>query len=705
VGRVSQRRTIQFVRKLLAPDGTFDGIVVVSLDPYDLSRFYDSLEIGQGSIMLMNRDGVILARAPTPDNVIGSVLAPEALTRVANAGATETYRVKSAVDGVERIYSIRRLESYPLTVSVGLAVQDVFAAYERNQRLYLFAGFLLTLAGIAAGYVMLRQQSFILESRQALAATLENMSQGIMMVDAEGNLPVINQRAIALLGLPPALMARNPSFQDIVDWQIANQEFGPADAGDPDIARRLRGGGIADGPHVYERTRPNGVVLEVRTRPLPGRAAVRTFTDVTEQRRNEQALEAAHERAAHAERMQALGQLAGGIAHDFNNILQVVQGGASLIKQRTGDPGSTERLARMIVDATERGTSITRRLLSFARRGELSAEPVEPGPLLDALREVLIHTLGASIKLQVVLRGGLPSLLADKGQLETVLVNLAANARDAMPDGGTLTFAATAETVTEAAIHAADLRPGRYIHLSVSDTGVGMDRETVGRVTEPFFTTKPLGKGTGLGLSMAKGFTEQSGGGLTIDSAPGRGTTIHIWLPTADAAATQQVPLQGPITLSEAVATSDVSAIQAAERTTVADRPAADDPTRRRVLLVDQAAQERAMLASSLRDAGYTVLVADNTAGALRLLDTGAPVDVLVADLGNSESDPLALIRQAQRDHPPLPTVLMTAYAADSTQHAVSGVLSGSFALLRKPVTGAQLADRIGALLAISAPS
>ena len=187
---------------------------------------------------------------------------------------------------------------------------------------------------------------------------------------------------------------------------------------------------------------------------LPDGGIVRTFTDISDRKRNEAALAAAQARAAHAERMQALGQLAGGIAHDFNNILQSVQGGAALIDKRAADPNSVRRFARMILDATERGTSITRRLLAFARRGELRAEPVEPEDLLSGLRDVLSHTLGSGITIEVELAAGLPPLLADKGQLETVLVNLATNARDAMPDGGTLTFAASVEVVEENANHA-----------------------------------------------------------------------------------------------------------------------------------------------------------------------------------------------------------------------------------------------------------
>ena len=233
--------------------------------------------------------------------------------------------------------------------------------------------------------------------------------------------------------------------------------------------------------------------------------------------------------------MQALGQLAGGIAHDFNNVLQAVQGGVTLVAKRAADPASVKKFASEVLGAVERGASITRRLLAFARRGELRAERIDLVGLLDGLRDVLAQALGSPITVRINNDGtSLPAVMADRGQLETVLVNLATNARDAMSDGGTLTFSAVAEEFTAGLIHPAGLEPGQYVRLSVTDTGTGMDQATLARAMEPFFTTKPQDKGTGLGLSMAKGFAEQSGGALAIDSAPDRGTTVTLWLPVAD---------------------------------------------------------------------------------------------------------------------------------------------------------------------------
>lgn len=386
------------------------------------------------------------------------------------------------------------------------------------------------------------------------------------------------------------------------------------------------------------------------------------------------AREAAQQRAAHAERMHALGQIAGGIAHDFNNVLQAVSGGAALIERRPNDADRVLRNARMVLDAAKRGAAITSRLLAFARRGDLRAEPIDARALLVDMAEVLTHTLGGSVVCKVDAPPDLPPLLADRGQLETVLVNLATNARDAMPSGGTLTLAARAESVESNMLHPTGLAAGAYVRIVASDTGVGMERSVLARVTEPFFTTKEPGKGTGLGLAMAKGFAEQSGGSLSIESVEGQGTSISLWLPRANAETAEAAPLKSA--------------------------PRVSDAGRTRVLLVDDDAIVRQVLALSLEDSGYAVLAADSGAAALALLGGNERPDVIVSDLTMPGMDGLELIRTVQERRPGLPAVLLTGYAGDGAALAVGGAISGAFSLLRKPVSGTQLVDRITALLA-----
>ena len=385
------------------------------------------------------------------------------------------------------------------------------------------------------------------------------------------------------------------------------------------------------------------------------------------------AREAAQARAAQAERVQALGQLAGGVAHDFNNVLQAVEGAVLLIERESTGRERTNRLVRLALEATARGASVTRRLLAFGRRGDLRAAAIDTDALLAGLRELLAHTLGAGTEVYVVAEPGLPRILADRGQLETALVNLATNARDAMPNGGALTLRAAAETVqADDQAHPAELAPGRYIRLTVSDTGTGMDAATLLHVGEPFFTTKTMGEGTGLGVAMVKGFAAQSGGGVRIDSSPGQGTSVTLWLPRAE---------------GETVAAGPPHA--------VTPEPAAAA----RLLLVDDERLVRDVLAEQLEDEGFSILTAANGTEALALLDAGEAVDVLVSDLSMPGMDGLALIHAAHHRRPCLPAVLLTGYSGEGIELAVGSNVTGQIALLRKPIRAEDLVDRIHVLL------
>nr|WP_294509053.1 PAS domain S-box protein [uncultured Rhodopila sp.] len=529
--------------------------------------------------------------------------------------------------------------------------------------------------------------------RSRLAEIIEALPIGVGIVDRSGWLTLGNPIMQALTG--PVIPSMDNGRAD--QWIAHHPDGSRVAAEDFPIERALRGETVLPGDEFLHRAadgtetwitvgslplrRENGDVQEVLA-ILQDVDAEKRLKDVQQQtnvrleqrvREEMAAREAAQQRAAHAERLQALGQIAGGIAHDFNNVLQAVAGGAALIERRPSDIDRVLRNARMVADAARRGAAITSRLLAFARRGDLRAESLDAGELLRDMGEVLTHTLGGSVVCKVNVAPDLPPLFADRGQLETVLVNLATNARDAMPSGGTLTLSADAEEVTAAMPNLNGLPPGRYVRIVVADTGSGMDRTVLARVTEPFFTTKETGRGTGLGLAMAKGFVEQSGGGLSIDSTVGQGTSITFWLPQAKAP-----PEPG----SAAPGADDLESGGA------------------RVLLVDDDALVCDVLAASLEDAGYTVQRANSGPAALAALAAGDRVDIIVSDLTMPGMDGLALIRMAQQQRPGLPAVLLTGYAGDGAALAVGGALSGSFSLLRKPVSGLQLADRINALLA-----
>ncbi len=375
------------------------------------------------------------------------------------------------------------------------------------------------------------------------------------------------------------------------------------------------------------------------------------------------AREQAHAQSAHAERMIALGQLAGGIAHDFNNTLQAVAGNAELIERHPDDPDRVGRLAHLVMEAAERGGSISRRLLAFARQDALAPEPVDPAAILTDIRDLLQRTLGASIAVHSTVTPGLPWFLADRRQLETVLLNLASNARDALTSGGDITLSAESEIVTEDD-HRLQLRPGGYIRLSITDNGVGMDKVTLDRADAPFFTTKPRGQGTGLGLSMAKGFAEQSGGGLAITSEVHRGTVVELWLPQTE--------------------------IEAASRPQTA-LPAAGLRAVRHVLMVDDDRPVREVMVHLLRDAGFAVIEAENGADALAYIDSGAPVDAMVTDFQMPGMNGLELIRASQARNPDLPSFLLTGHVGDIETASNQTRSKARFTLLQKPIRPAEL--------------
>ena len=357
-----------------------------------------------------------------------------------------------------------------------------------------------------------------------------------------------------------------------------------------------------------------------------------------------QDLQQTQARLAQAEKLTALGQLAGGIAHDFNNVLQAVQGGARLIENKPNDPDTVRRLARMVVEAAERGSCVSGRLLTFARRGDIRATAVDPVSLLRDMQEILSHTLGAGVAIRVQAPTALPMMFVDKRQLETVLINLAANARDAMDGSGTLTLSAEVDHVetNDGPKIAMGLKPGAYVRIAVRDSGAGMSPEVLAHATEPFFTTKSIGRGTGLGLATARGFVEQSGGAMRIESAPGEGAVVTLWLPLA---AHAEVPR---LSSSETV----VSAVRRTIRVVVAD----DDPF------------VRTLLAEQLTAAGYEVMACPDAAMALALLDAGESFDVMVADLSMPGMDGIALICAARLRRPNIRAILLTGYAAETAE-------------------------------------
>jgi PAS domain S-box-containing protein len=374
----------------------------------------------------------------------------------------------------------------------------------------------------------------------------------------------------------------------------------------------------------------------------------------------------AEEQLAHAQRLESIGQLTGGIAHDFNNLLTVISGNLQMIEDHVADNAALGKSVAAARRATARGAELTRKLLAFSRRQSLSPRAIELKPHLVNLTEMLTRTLGEHIEVVVVVEEGLPPCRADPGQLDNALLNLALNARDAMPKGGKLTIEACLREIEgEHPSFDQDAVPGTYVSIAVTDTGAGMTPEVRDRALEPFYTTKDAGKGSGLGLSMVYGFAKQSGGYLRLYSEPGRGTSVSIYLPSAEPGEV--------ITQREG---------RKAER------------GHECILVVEDDPDVRDLAVGFLNALGYRVLEAGTAAEALNLLGEHREIDLLFSDVvlaGGSDGPELA--RQAQRDRPDLPVLFTTGYARGALSEMDDA--HPTYDLLRKPYTREELALRI----------
>ncbi|HEY0626267.1 MAG TPA: ATP-binding protein [Allosphingosinicella sp.] len=395
-------------------------------------------------------------------------------------------------------------------------------------------------------------------------------------------------------------------------------------------------------------------------------AALLQLNSTLEERVVEEATERqeAQSQLRQAQKMDAIGQLTGGIAHDFNNLLTPILGGLDMLRQRLDGDERAQRTIGMALQATTRASTLVQRLLAFARRQDLQPRPVNVTALLEGMEELVTRSIGAQIAVEVDAPADLPPAQVDPNQLELAILNLAINARDAMPDGGTVRIHGS-HRVLDASTD--DLDPGEYVRICVSDEGVGMDEETLRRATEPFFSTKGLGKGTGLGVSMVHGLAAQSGGALRLTSTPGEGTTAEIWLPVAQTAAEQPAAF-----ISRPILAHDGGT----------------------VLLVDDEELVRIGTAEMLQEFGYDVVQAGSGAEALVILrEKKVAVDALVTDFLMPGMNGATLAQEARQIVPGLPVLIITGY---------SNIAEGPGAdlpRLHKPFRQSELASQVARLM------
>jgi signal transduction histidine kinase/DNA-binding response OmpR family regulator/CHASE3 domain sensor protein len=483
-----------------------------------------------------------------------------------------------------------------------------------------------------------------------LQATLDNLREGIAFFASDGLLCSFNRQFFRLLDLPDSLAnshARLPAFQQI-EAGHGTAIFAPPAEGEP--------------LHQARRVSLDERELEIYKAQVSTGGFLIGVKDVTDRVRAEAV-------ARQAQKMESIGQLTGGVAHDFNNLLQIISANLDLAVA-SGEARGDSVLARRLqnaMGAVSRGARLTGQLLAFARRQALSPRSVDLGRTIRDMGDMLRRTLGEQIQVESVIAGGLWSTLADPSQVENAILNLAINARDAMPEGGRLTLEVANAHLDDAyAASHVDVTPGQYVMLAVSDTGTGMGPGVMARVFEPFFTTKPEGKGTGLGLAQVYGFVKQSGGHVKIYSELGEGTTVKLYLPRTRRERDAPDPTGSP----------------SVER------------GNERILVVEDDDGVRAAVVDMLTDLGYSVLRAENAQEALKLLEGGAKADLLFTDVvmpGPVQTRELA--RRAQEICPGLLLLYTSGYTQNAIVH--NGRLDEDALLLSKPYRRDELARKL----------
>jgi signal transduction histidine kinase/DNA-binding response OmpR family regulator/CHASE3 domain sensor protein len=567
-----------------------------------------------------------------------------------NAGRATTDRIRQIADAF--------VEGQRLMLSSRLA------ALRSEQEQADLAG-VLVLSGafaclVVGMYLIVRGGSRLEEAQQQLSArsqllqaTLETLQDPIFVLDAEGHVVAWNDAFVRLADWDPA---RDPMLGR---EQLLSERFPATRA----LLLPLRIGDPGREAQLTARVSYEGLDYEVSRGEMANGGAVVRCVDVTEKLRDEAALR-------QGQKMEAVGQLTGGMAHDFNNILQVIQANLDLMKANVeGSPEALGRLASATA-AADRGARLTQQLLAFARRQPLAPQPTSVARMVADMGDLLRNAIGERVQLEVAIDDDAWNARIDPGQLENAILNLALNARDAMPDGGTVRIEVSNATLDRryAALHP-DVTPGPYVAVAVSDTGTGMPADVIAQAFDPFFTTKNEGRGTGLGLSMVYGFVRQSNGHIRIDSAIGQGTSVKLYLPrTLDPVAEPEGRAPVPAPGSE------------------------------RILVVEDNEEVRRAVVDMLKGWGYRVVAVESPDAAAQRLETDQAFDLLFTDVVMpGVLSAIELVRLAQQRRPGIGVLLTSGYTRDLIPTQEKGA---DLPLIAKPYRSEELAARVRAVLA-----
>ncbi len=666
LGRVSNRYSVQFTRRVNGIDGEFLGVVVASLDPSYLARFYELLQIGDGFVMLVGLDGYIRAGRPVP-GLIGKPLTNSPLLERASLAARGHYQLAVA-EMTERpaIVSYRRLADYPLIVLVGYGSEEVFAPYRQHRFQYVAAGTGLSALVLCIGIILAIHRRRLAHYQDRLTATLENMSQGIIMVDRDRRVGVINRRVRDLLGLPPELMREGTGFDAIIRWQREQGEFASVTHATPSMVDPLEAG-----VPVYEQERPNGTVLEVRTALLPNGGAVRTYTDITEQKCNEQEIATARDAAEEAGR--ARSRLLAVMSHEIRTPLNGIIGAAGLLLDHKLE-AEESRYVQIIRQSGDHLLQLISDILDFTRLDascmELEEVPFDLRATFTGAAEMLAaaaHAKGLDLALSIAEEAP-ERAVGDRGRLRQVLLNLIGNAIK-FTERGSVHVTVTCRRHEPGSVR---------LVVEVDDAGIGIPCDALPRLFQEFgqvdgSISRRFG-GSGLGLVISRQLIQRMAGSLLVKSTPGVGSTF------AFEVVLKVAPVDDP----------DIEVATSASRATMHGL---------HVLLVEDNVTNRLVASRMLERMGHCVdAVADGTAAVQAARST--PYELVLMDVMMPGMDGLTatrLIRGEPGQSGCTPIIGLTASAEPGNEVACRR--AGMDGFVSKPVTAERLAAAIEAVM------
>jgi PAS domain S-box-containing protein len=689
VGRFTGKAQFAAVRPRRTGSGRFDGALMVSVDPEYFDRFWRTIIVSDGAVSLFRDDGVVLATTIPAARQAGHIPADSSMLasiREASAGTLSG----RGFDGVERLYTYMKLQNYPIYVSYGIALDAVLAPW--REHLVSYGLLALAMALCLAGMTLLimryvRSQD---EAAGRLADSTARLESEMRIREhAEGEVRRSQEDYRTLYLKTPVMLHsidRGGRMINVSDFWLEQMGYRREEvigrSSSDFLTEASRKHNIEVGlpelmQHGFVRQMPlqlvrkDGTVFDVLTNSLAARDENGVFLrslavsfDVTDWKRAETQLR-------QAQKMEAIGQLTGGIAHDLNNLLTVILANVERAELTANDPVQLARAIAGVQRGADRAAALTSQLLAFSRRQPLEPRVVDVGRLLTRLSDLLRRTLGEAIEIETVTGGGLWFAFCDASQLESALVNLAVNARDAMRERGKLTLEASNASLDDDYVKTnVDVKPGQYVMLAVTDTGGGMAPDIVERAFEPFFTTKPEGKGTGLGLSQVFGFVKQSEGHVKIYSELGQGTTIRIYLPRAP-----------------------VDATPSTERPFPSTAPTGSET----ILVVEDDHDVRTAVIGMLGDLGYSVIEAANADEALRVLQA-SKADLIFTDVVMPGSMTVKqMVEAALRLQPGIKVLFTSGYTQNAIIH--HGRLDEGVHLISKPYKRDQLAYKLRSLL------